>query len=810
MILANVAIPPLENKGVQTSYGPILPSKSLFQGKLYITPFNNTLLASGIGGYKFIISPETGEKSEFILNDETNTMLDDAPMLKNFTKNNEWFLRFFTSPSGKAKFSSNTSGYPLDGDGSFAYWDDKVIDDLIYLHIVINDGAKIDLPLHYSYHKSSAYNLPRIFGDYVIVVDIGKTSFYNKKTGELVLILPKTIYFAPNSTIKKNSQFAVFGRYILDYKAMKVVGELPLANFLQNPYWYLEVLEGSINVVYYVDHRITFSKYTLSGDHIATCDINVKTTPPDIYHEVSFAQGVCQNLVYYYDGIDNKYKIIDPYTLDKLFEFQVPYGEYQVITMFDDWNNIYLQTGAGLICFDSKKRIVSWVIPLPSHYWTVNDDWLLTPTRTDLRESATVEIKKISNPGISINIDFDEIVRPTFIPINNEIYKFKYSWENHEIYTSVYTFDGKETPINPQKLQCDYIWAGECKNNIFMLVKQNDETALYKIKDNQWEKVLPIGMNHVIKANAKGNLLVLLDKEKLSVVDLETLKIKFDQKGSFHQGIEFWKNFIIACDDKDSDIIDLEHQKVFEYKKLGIYCGSDDEYAYFSIGDIFQTFDGLNVDEIRISETLYDESFMTAVKGLFFSYRRIISTNGKQLQWTPLLSNYYEKYSKVFQKDSDVEYITQDGRFSTSLLFSPCPTFSISRIDNSNNKVTFSFTNTRQDDLDLVLKGEAYLASWGDDGKPPIFTKLDEPHHKLGPLLPGMSQEITFDLPKPQEIDGKKSEGKYFALIIESNGLLDTKNSELSDFDREGRPLFDGTPLSLDKQHALVLTVWKK
>ena len=142
--------------------------------------------------------------------------------------------------------------------------------------------------------------------------------------------------------------------------------------------------------------------------------------------------------------------------------------------------------------------------------------------------------------------------------------------------------------------------------------------------------------------------------------------------------------------------------------------------------------------------------------------------------------------------------------------FESASTFSVKMFEAKEDQVTFSFTNTRQDDLDLVLKGEAYLASWGDDGKPPIFTKLDEPHHKLGPLVPGVSQEITFDLPKPLELDEKKSEGKYFALIVESNGLMDTKNSELSDFDKEGRPLFDGTPLSLDKQHAIVLTVWER
>ena len=127
---------------------------------------------------------------------------------------------------------------------------------------------------------------------------------------------------------------------------------------------------------------------------------------------------------------------------------------------------------------------------------------------------------------------------------------------------------------------------------------------------------------------------------------------------------------------------------------------------------------------------------------------------------------------------------------------------------------SFEFKNTREDGRDLVLKGEVYLVSWGDDGKAPVFAKLNEPRHKLGPLLPGMSQEITFKFPDKdssiQNIPQVKDSStlKYFALVVESNGLLDTKNSILSDFNKDPRPLFDGTPVALDRQKAIAVTVW--
>ena len=103
------------------------------------------------------------------------------------------------------------------------------------------------------------------------------------------------------------------------------------------------------------------------------------------------------------------------------------------------------------------------------------------------------------------------------------------------------------------------------------------------------------------------------------------------------------------------------------------------------------------------------------------------------------------------------------------------------------------------------------MVAWGDDGKAPVFAKLNEPRHKLGPLLPGMSQEISFKIPEPPLLENnQKGEGRYFALVVESNGLLDTKSSILSDFDKDPRPLFDGTPVALDQQKAIAVTVWGK
>jgi hypothetical protein len=43
---------------------------------------------------------------------------------------------------------------------------------------------------------------------------------------------------------------------------------------------------------------------------------------------------------------------------------------------------------------------------------------------------------------------------------------------------------------------------------------------------------------------------------------------------------------------------------------------------------------------------------------------------------------------------------------------------------------------------------------------------------------------------------------------VESNGLMDREKSVLSEYDKDPRPLFDGTPVALDWQKAIVVTVW--
>lgn len=183
--------------------------------------------------------------------------------------------------------------------------------------------------------------------------------------------------------------------------------------------------------------------------------------------------------------------------------------------------------------------------------------------------------------------------------------------------------------------------------------------------------------------------------------------------------------------------------------------------------------------------------FVSSCKNALLSEKAIFSTDGLFIQKMPEIS---EKYH--FNKNSLLS--TNKGSIYK---YDPCLTFSIKKIGSDDEKIYFEIKQTRKDlhSKDKKLMGKIYLSQWENSLKAPIFSSLETAFTEFEIN----TKQFVFSIEKTKITD-------CFALIIESNGLLDTKNSELSDFDKEGRPLFDGVPTSLEKQQAIVVTVWKK
>ncbi|HOO97371.1 MAG TPA: hypothetical protein PKV16_06405 [Caldisericia bacterium] len=166
--------------------------------------------------------------------------------------------------------------------------------------------------------------------------------------------------------------------------------------------------------------------------------------------------------------------------------------------------------------------------------------------------------------------------------------------------------------------------------------------------------------------------------------------------------------------------------------------------------------------------------------------------------------------------------------------FESCSSFTIKRVKpREKDHLAFEFVVTTNPVKTKPWSGTIHLIPWGeckgqiDKGDPskgyefvpcpPIIGRSATPPVKVGPLLPGTSQVVEIETPPfdsaifhPSDNTDTNTQGsKYFALMIESNGLLDTNKSVLSDIDTTERPQFDGIPISLDEQKAVVITIWE-
>lgn len=194
----------------------------------------------------------------------------------------------------------------------------------------------------------------------------------------------------------------------------------------------------------------------------------------------------------------------------------------------------------------------------------------------------------------------------------------------------------------------------------------------------------------------------------------------------------------------------------------------------------------------------------------FYSHRLgFLSDMGEKIQdsigcWNNFVnskSGCHALFSEFYNQYNSAPLIRGNNIIS---MLNPCPTFSIKR----RSRHQFELVMTRKDGLSPNLSGVAYAVCWGDNGGKPLFVDLAKvSKQQIVDLKSGETIVLNF---KNEDIANTFGNSfKYIAVIIESNGLLDTANSELSDFDKEGRPLFDGIPIGTQTQQSVVITLWK-
>ena len=172
--------------------------------------------------------------------------------------------------------------------------------------------------------------------------------------------------------------------------------------------------------------------------------------------------------------------------------------------------------------------------------------------------------------------------------------------------------------------------------------------------------------------------------------------------------------------------------------------------------------------------------------------------------WRGFFENKSGQYILDGSKAEKTCQLLGEGGCDTIARLAPCPTFGVVR--RSTNQ--FEVTATGKDGLPENLAGKMTAVYWSDEGEMPPFVKLNKFNIKIEDIKPGQTAVINIDKYGLGKVMGKRT--TRMALIFDTNGLLDTLNSDSTPMLAKTSPLFDGIPLSLKSQRALCVAVYKR
>ncbi len=302
--------------------------------------------------------------------------------------------------------------------------------------------------------------------------------------------------------------------------------------------------------------------------------------------------------------------------------------------------------------------------------------------------------------------------------------------------------------------------------NTFLCYQEYTKARLAKLDYPATRKTVPIAVNK--------NYLAVIHKNTLDFPMQSGIEVHYFENDETHK----INGFYICFND----------EKIYYYKYIR---EGDKENRYLCSFDLRTKKETESVIEktVKGPASIVHEAIGTSDGDLF-------NLNGEWMQrdMGELITVLENGEKSIFTN------LNQIGLCSTLFSLDPCPVFSIKMSENTKNKALFEISNTREDGLGDVFKGDIYVVTLGEDGYLPLFSKLIV-SAKIDPLLPGMSQKIWVDVPGNPE---------NFGLVIISNGLLDTQKSMFSVIDKRPRLLYEGTPITLNGPKSVVLTLWKK
>jgi hypothetical protein len=176
---------------------------------------------------------------------------------------------------------------------------------------------------------------------------------------------------------------------------------------------------------------------------------------------------------------------------------------------------------------------------------------------------------------------------------------------------------------------------------------------------------------------------------------------------------------------------------------------------------------------------------------------KILSLSGDYFQQIDISSARSLQGNSFFTQGDAFENISNSAIFITSV----CATFTISSHTISDNKLSFIIKNNTES-FENMLNCSIYLYTLDDQSMSMDIVNINTDVVTFNNLIAGEEKSVAIDL---KRINAKNR----YLLIIESNALMDTRNSSQFNL-KKTEPLFDGISISLEEQKSIIVLPLEK
>lgn len=543
-----------------------------------------------------------------------------------------------------------------------------------------------------------------------------------------------------------------------------------------------------------------------------------KPIPP--YEQICYLIGIGDNCVCWWEQMTNVYKVLS-FDGELLWNYDPPDEEifYSWAFLFDD--KFLAKTHSGIICYDTSKRKVIWIKPVPSMIDFANDNWVYINERSNLKDYPSARVCDVFGKQPPYKISYHSKFDGLSFSAPEGTYFFAPDTKKDSLWPEFYSRSG--AIVKDMKMPFENFFANgiiKTGSNFFVygFSHVSKTVSLLKLNGKKWEKLKELSGYPGGASEHDGYIyfhtIPYLYRYSIAKNSFEYLF----ETDITNCGLFFFKNNLVLASDGFNKI------RIYNDRLEQIYIsnhfellGMNKDKMYLLEGENLVIFNGKEFDRRKAFFEGYfkdNKRKYLIIRDALYDYGTSRDLDKNLIQY--LGNFYFAPYylgGKIVEDRESFYYSRENNRGHNPLVkFSPCVTFTITNPKVDDDEIEITITNNSTN-TDRALSGKVWIMPFGAGGKPPPVQKIESDYSQIRSLGVGKSMKFRIELPKMETVNEKLEPvpTDYFALLIESNGLIDTKGSDLKHYPvRYVTPLFDGTPISNEKQQALSMFVWKK